>query len=185
MKHILATLAFLSVVPAQAQDINAQLADIAGKDPVKAAMTAEEALGSSSPTARSLALEATLKSTDARVRAIGYGYLVKTQKLMVIEAVLPPNVGVDIEKSRFLYEARHKPPITLMFTKFDRETGQFLARAPGYGEDIATIARDGITIPFGWNGATCSVRFNSVEAEYLTGMAKCDTHSLKMRTALP
>ena len=185
MRNILAALVLLAFSPANAQDISAQLAEIAGKDSLKAALAAEAALSSPSATTRSLALEATLKSADGRVRAIGYGYLVKTQKLFVIEVDLPPNVGVDRTKSRFLYDVRNNPPLRIPVERYDSDTGQFQAFSPGYGTRTANIARDGMTIPFNWHGTECSVRFNALEGEYLVGSMKCEAHTFKAKSALP
>lgn len=185
MRNILAALALLAFSPAYAQDISAQLAEIAGKDSLKAALAAEAALGSSNATTRSVALEAILKSTDGRVRAIGYGHLVKTQKLFVIEVDLPPNVGMDRDKSRFLYDVRNNPPLRIEVERYDSDTGQFLAAVIGYSGQTANIARDGMTIPFRWHSTSCSVRFNAVEGEYLVGPMKCETHTFKARSALP
>jgi hypothetical protein len=185
MRNILAALALLSSSPAYAQDISAQLLEIAGKDSLKAALAAEAALSSPSATIRSVALEAILRSTDGRVRAVGYGYLVKNQKLFVIEVDLPPNAGTDRDKSRFLYDVRHNPPLRIPVERYDSATGQFQAFSAGFGTRTANIARDGMTIPFNWHGTECSVRFNAVEGEYLVGPMKCEVHTFKAKSALP
>lgn len=185
MRIILAALALLAFSPAYAQDINAQLTEIAGKDAMKAALAAEAALSSPSATIRSLALEATLKSTDGRVRAIGYSYLVKNQKLFIVEVNLPPNVGIDRNKDSFLYDVRTRPLLRIEVEQYDPDTGQFRASAPGFRGKIATIARDGITIPITWHNVECALRFNAVEAEYLVGPMRCETHTFKAKSALP
>ena len=184
MRHILAVLAFLAVVPAHAQDISAQLAEIAGKDPVKAAVAAEAALSSPSATSRSLALEATLKSIDGRVRAIGYSYLVGTQKLFLIEPIIPPNA--QFKPNELLTYARDASPMRIRIDSFERDLGQFEAMIANPNRDArGTIARDGITILFGWNNAACAIRLNAVEAEHLTGTLKCDANTIRVKSVLP
>ncbi len=185
MRNILAALALLSFSPAYAQDISAQLAEIAGKDSLKAALAAEAALSSPSATTRSLALEATLKSTDGRVRAIGYSYLVKNQKLFIVEVNLPPNVGMDRNKDSFLYDVRTKPLLRIEVERYDPNTGQFEASPVGFRGKTATIARDGITIPITWHNVECALRFNSVEGEYLVGPMRCGTYAFTAKSALP
>ena len=185
MRHILAVLAFLAVVPAHAQDISAQLAEIAGKDPVKAAVAAEAALRSPSATSRSLALEATLKSTDGRVRAIGYSYLIQKHKRLTIDLEIPASFVAD-EQDDLKRTLRNSPTLTVEVLGYKAENSTFDGMMYPHGPMSGSIARDGLTINKVINNAVdCVFRFNRVDAEYLTGTLICRTLTLKIRSALP
>ena len=185
MKHILALFAVLTLSPAQAQDVNAQLADIAGKDPVKAAVAAEAALSSQSATTRSLALEATLKSTDGRVRAIGYTYLIQKHKRLTIDVEIPPSFAAD-EQDPLKRTLRNSPTLTVEVLGYKAENSTFNGMMYPHGPMSGSIARDGLTInKVINNGVDCVFRFNRVDAEYLTGTLTCRTLTLKIRSALP
>lgn len=186
MRNILAALALLSFSQAHAQDISAQIAEIAGRDLVKAALAAEAALSSPSATTRSLALEATLKSTDGRVRSIGYTYLIDKHKQIVFNVELPQGFGKTASGNSFEQVMRDNTTLTLAVDEYRSNNATFDGILRPMGRPFAgAIARDGITITTEFSNMGCVVRMNGVEEEYLTGSMKCGTLIFKIKSALP
>lgn len=168
-----------------AEEVSNALAEIAGKDPIKAAMAADEALKSSNTTFRSLALEAALKSADRRVQAIGYNYIVGTQKQFMVDFLIPSNMSINRDKDRTLFEVHNTRTVRISITNYDRDLGQFELSTREWGSGRGAIARDGITMRIQPASETCTLRFAGVEGEYLVGTLRCAANVIPVRSALP
>ena len=127
-------------------DIRKCVAEIEGNDPITAALAVDQALRSNDPILRSIALEKALSHSDSRVRSLGFTYLVKTQKRIVVEAIATDSAISTISSQNDRRSLIDQLVLVVEFSEFNPSTSRFVARINRWGTGEGAVGQDGITI---------------------------------------
>lgn len=171
--------------PAQSgrvEDIKKIIESIESSDEVVASVAADEALKSEDSLLRSMALKKILMSSSPQVRSVGFIYLIKSQKRIVVEAMSYESTLEDESIIKVDRESLSlKLIIEITISNFNEKTSRFEARVSGIGGGEGAVGQDGIRIIA--NDSVISLK--SAVGDYLVGGIQYRLSNTKRLIPLP